>query len=88
MPDPDRERADLAKAEYDIAEGEKRITRQILLIEKMRQDGHDLTEAEALLLTLRGTLAAWEAHRDEILRELERHKVLHSPRDTGEFSRS
>src|SRR3712207_8962150 len=45
-------------------------------IDRMRRDGHDVTEAERLLLTLRETLAAWQDHRDEILREL--------ARDTGD----
>jgi hypothetical protein len=35
-------------------------------------------EAERLLLTLRETLVAWQGHRDEILRELERHNELRS----------
>jgi len=78
MTDPNVEREHLAKAERDIAEGERRITKQTLLIEKLREDGHDVTEAEKLLQTLQETLTEWEAHRDEILRELERHHVLRS----------
>jgi len=78
MPEPALEREHLAKAERDIAEGESRVTRQMLLIERMRQDGHDTAEAEKLLLTLEDTLAAWQAHREEILRELDRHDALRS----------
>ena len=78
MADPDLEREHLGKAERDIAEGERRITRQMVLIERLRQDGHDTAEAEKLLLTLRETLAEWQTHREEILRELERHNVLRS----------
>ncbi|MBB3021536.1 hypothetical protein FHR70_004637 [Microvirga lupini] len=78
MPDPALERVHLAKAERDIAEGEERITRQMLLIERMNQEGHDTAEAERLLLTLREVLAEWQAHREEILRVLERHRVLRS----------
>ena len=78
MTDPNVEREHLAKAERDIAEGERRITKQTLLIEKLREDGHDVAEAEKLLQTLQETLTEWEAHRDEILRELERHHVLRS----------
>jgi len=78
MPDPALERKHLAKAERDIADGERRITRQMLLIEKMRQEGHDTNEADRLLLTLEDTLAEWRAHRDEILRNLERHNTLRS----------
>lgn len=78
MPDPALEREHLAKAERDIAEGERRITRQMLLIERMHQEGHDTTEAERLLLSLRETLAEWQAHREKILQELERHNGLRS----------
>jgi hypothetical protein len=78
MPDPALEREHLAKAERDIAEGERRITRQMLLIERMGREGHDTAEAEKLLLTLRETLAEWQAHREEILRELARHHALRS----------
>ena len=78
MTDSNVEREHLAKAERDIAEGERRITKQALLIEKLREDGHDVTEAEKLLQTLQDTLTEWEAHRDEILRELERHRELRS----------
>ena len=78
MPDPALERKHLAKAERDIVEGERRVTRQLVLIEKMRQEGHDTDEAEKLLLTLEDTLAEWHAHREEILRELERYNTLRS----------
>ena len=78
MADPDLEREHLGKAERDIAEGERRITRQMVLIERLKQEGHDTAEAEKLLLTLRETLAEWQTHREEILRELERHNVLRS----------
>lgn len=57
-----------------------RITAQMLRIEQMRLDGHDTTEAECLLSTLRETLVIWREHRDEILRDLERHHALHSHR--------
>ena len=88
MPDPALEREHLSKAERDITEGEARITRQMLLIDRMRRDGHDVAEAERLLLTLRETLAAWQAHRDHILRELARGQQDQESRvgpDTGGF---
>ncbi|WP_201833803.1 hypothetical protein [Microvirga zambiensis] len=78
MPDLNLDREHLAKAERDIAEGERRVTRQMILIEKLRHDGHDTVEAEHLLLTLETTLAEWQAHREEILRDLERHSALRS----------
>ncbi len=78
MIDPAVERQHLAQAENDIAEGERRVTNQILLIDEMRRDGHDTAEAERYLQTLRETLAVWYDHRDMILRELERHDALRS----------
>ncbi len=66
------EREHLAKADQDIAEGERRITAQALLIERLREYKHEARDAEALLLTLRQTLEAWKAHRDEILRVIAR----------------
>lgn len=62
----------LAKAESDIAAGERRVSAQALLVERLRDGGHETGEAEALLLTLRQTLAAWRGHRDEILRTVAR----------------
>ncbi len=78
MPDPAIEREHLSQAERHIVEGEERITRQMILIDKLRLDGHDVVEAERLLVTLRETLVAWHGHRDEVLRELERHNELRS----------
>lgn len=60
------EREHLAKAEQDLVEGEGRIRRQVATIETLRANGHSIAEAEALLVTLRQTLRAWQDHRDEI----------------------
>ena len=59
MTDLRKEYGDLAKADPDIAEGEKRVTDQILLIERLTQHGHDTTEAQNLLRNLEETLAQW-----------------------------
>ena len=83
MPDPALERKHLAKAERDIADGERRITRQMLLIEKMRQEGHDTNEADRLLLTLEDTLAEWRAHRGGNLRKLEGRNTLRASEGRG-----
>lgn len=66
------EREHLAKADRDIAEGEERIRRQAELIERLREGGHSLSEAERLLATLTQTLQLWRDHRDEILRTIAR----------------
>ena len=78
MSDPAIEREHLSRAERHIVEGEERITMQMLLIDRMRKDGHDVREAERLLLTLRETLVAWQGHRSQILLELARHNELRS----------
>jgi hypothetical protein len=57
----------LAKADRDIAEGERRVAEQIILIEQMRKDGHDTTLAKEFLRNLEQTLEQWYAHRQLIL---------------------
>jgi hypothetical protein len=65
-----RQKADLARAEYHIADGERRIAGQMLRIEELRADGHDTREAEHLLGTMQGLMVQFYAHQNEILREL------------------
>ena len=66
------EKEHLAKADRDIAEGEKRIARQTALIEHKRTAGiPGLAEAEALLGTLEDTMRIWRSHRATILRTIE-----------------
>ena len=48
-----RETRTLAEADRDIAEGEKRLAAQILLIEQLRASGQDTKLAEKLLETYR-----------------------------------
>jgi hypothetical protein len=72
MPALEFERAELAKAEHDIAAGEQRITEQLRRIEELERDGKDTTAAVRLLETLQGTLAEWRLHREAILQEIER----------------
>lgn len=64
------ERSHLAKAEQDVAEGERRIAEQTDLVERLKRQGHETDRAEKLLVTLIETLQAWYAHRDEIRRTL------------------
>jgi hypothetical protein len=66
------EKEHLAKADSDIAEGERRIARQADLIEEMRGNGQGMAEAEHFLDTLRQTLQAWRDHRDIILSTIAR----------------
>jgi len=71
MPDIATERAHLAMADRDIAEGEERVLRQEQLVARLRAESRSTTEAEALLRLLRDTLQVWKAHRDQILRALD-----------------
>ena len=80
------EKEHLAKAESDIAEGERRITQQTELIERLRRDDHNVGEAETLLETLRQTLRTWQDHRDLILvtiARLEGGAAGPTPKSTG-----
>ena len=71
MPD---ERAELAKAEQDIADGDRRISEQIIRITQMREKGYDTARAEELLETLKATLEVWVRHRELILDAIEREQ--------------
>lgn len=72
MGELDRERHDLAKAERDIADGEDRVTRQMLLLDELRRDKHDTKDAEAILVTMQQTLRLFRDHRELILAEIDR----------------
>ena len=66
------EKETLAKADRDVAEGERRVAQQAELIEHMRSRGspHDVTAAEGLLRTLQETLQSWRDHRATIIRTI------------------
>jgi hypothetical protein len=70
MVDKQKEREDLAKADQDIADGERRVAEQIILIERMRKDGRDTVLAEEFLRMLEQTLEQWNVHRRLILEAL------------------
>ena len=72
MADLAMEREHLVNADSDIAGGKRRVGAQALPVERLRRDRHKTVDAEALLLTLRQTLDAWKAHRDEIRRAIAR----------------
>ena len=60
----------LAEAERHIAEGKARIVKQRAIIADLERDGHDTTQAYALLRTFLKTQAGHEEHRKSILDEL------------------
>lgn len=62
------EKQNLAKADRDIAEGERRIAEQTVLLNKMSKSGMgDLSSAQQLLTSLKQTLQTWKDHRAIIL---------------------
>jgi hypothetical protein len=65
-------RAELAMLNRDIADGEMRISRMIVLLKEMATAGHDATGAQNMLLIMQETLAKWYVHRDQILQAIER----------------
>ena len=72
MSDLRKERDDLARADQQIADGERRLSDQVLLIERMIKHGHDTTEAKRLLQNYEETLKQWHCHRQLIIHEIAR----------------
>ena len=54
----------LAQAERHVREGEARVVRQIVLIEKLKRDGHPRAaeQASVLLVTLQTSLGLFRDH--------------------------
>jgi hypothetical protein len=69
---------DAARAERHVREGEARVARQIVLIEKLKRDGHPRAaeEASMLLVTLQTSL---ELFRDHL--RIERARAAAMPPD-------
>jgi len=70
------ERALLIKSDNDIEEGRKRLLHQQQLLSDLKAGGHDIAQAERLVLLLEQTLDAWIRHRvliEERVAYLERH---------------
>jgi hypothetical protein len=61
----------LAEAEHHMAEGRRHLTHQETIIAALDRDGHDTTDALALLATMRETQALHQQERDRILRKLD-----------------
>jgi hypothetical protein len=68
MFDLERECDALAKADRDIAEGQRRIAEQKALIASMIGQGLETSLAEELLRTLEQTLYEWKIHQ-QLIRE-------------------
>jgi hypothetical protein len=61
----------LAEAERHVAVGERNLLRQRYLIATLERDGHDTTDAVALLTSFSELQAIHIADRDRLLRELD-----------------
>lgn len=61
---------ELAKTEAQISRNRELIARQRALTERLRNNGHETKDAEALLTTLVGTHSLWYQHRKRLRHEL------------------
>lgn len=66
-----REAEHLAMADRHIAEGERRVSDQAVLVRRLCAKGYDTAVADTLLCTLETTLAEWRAHRALIVQRVE-----------------
>jgi hypothetical protein len=64
-------REQLFQARDLVAQTQRRIEQQIILIEHLRSDGYDTAAAERLLASLMDFMTKVNAHRDELEREAE-----------------
>jgi hypothetical protein len=63
---------ELAQADRHIAQGNGRIARQLESVRELDRHGHDRARARSLLQAMEDTVAAMDAHRQQIVRELTR----------------
>jgi hypothetical protein len=68
--DLQRERDDLAKADEVILKGERRVSEQLIVIERLALRGEDIAAAEELLANLLANLDQWHVHRAIILERI------------------
>lgn len=68
--DRETDLAHFASAEKAVIEGERHIQRQEQVVAELDRDGHDTTEALALLASFWRIQAQHVAHRDFLLRNL------------------
>jgi hypothetical protein len=63
---------ELEMAQRHVRQGEARVAAQRELVEELRRDGHDMTQAEKLLVTFQTTLASHRRALDIVTRESQR----------------
>ena len=61
----------LGQADQHIATAERRITKQRLLVEELRADGHDTKVAEEMLRGFQENLQTLREHREIIIKTIE-----------------
>jgi hypothetical protein len=62
----------LRRADSEVAGARDRIQRQVTLIGRLEEHGHDVPAAQSVLQTMRQTLRLMEDHRELIIKELAR----------------
>ena len=62
----------LAKAEDHVAQGERNLARQMIVVAKLERSGLDSAAAQALLTTFEKLQVLHEADRDRLRAELDR----------------
>jgi hypothetical protein len=72
MPDLTQELAHLAQADDHIAHAESCVTRQEILVARMRSHGHSGQAEEAMLGRSQAALATFNRHRAEIVAAINR----------------
>ena len=65
-----------ARFEQLVTEGEKRVTEQTLVIQRLRADGHDTTRAEQFLEQLRKNLEEWHQTRTDVTQVRQTYELL------------
>jgi hypothetical protein len=65
-----KEIGDLAMAERHITDGKERVRRQAELIEELRRNGRDASEAEEQLAAMQDALKTWGEHQRHVLSAL------------------
>jgi hypothetical protein len=72
-------KADLNKAEWQLAEAEIEVNRLRQRVRELAEDGYDTSLPATALHRLEGQLHAYRAHRDSLAAELERRPRVPEP---------
>ncbi|RXH05958.1 hypothetical protein [Bradyrhizobium vignae] len=71
MMDREKEVERLNEADRHIATGELAVSKQIALIEKLKQDGHDISQAVKQLHDFQNGLDSMREHRSHIVQMID-----------------